>query len=484
MLVDSTGTFSQEKIDFLKGLWEKFIFQLSNTDDPKKIISFMNKAWIINIDDSQHIVYIGCPNEFVAIQIKKFFQKKLNTIASDIFSTNYKTQIVIYENFSAPKHPLHIDIKKLLKTDEDSKLSYDEETNSLRPSTNSFWNPLDPKYNFDNFVVGWNNEFAYSAAWSIAQTPWKVSNPLFVYGWVGLGKTHLIQAVWNYVKTHLNKNVCYLPSTKLIDEIVEAVRSNKLKSLSSKFDAVDVLIIDDIQFLAEKEKTQEIFHNIFNDLSWKWKQIILSSDRPPRELTLLESRLRSRFSLGLIVDIKKPDFETRAAIAKMKVKEKWETLEYSQIEIIAKYAVDSIREIEWIINILFTKKAFTGHLTDEDVYSSLKTIWINLENPFKNSYVSHDSAKFDNIVEFVAGYYNISASDILGESRKKEVSNARQMLMYLAKKSMKWTLEKIWEKFGWKNHSSVIYAINNFEKTLRHDTKISNDYSIVLEEFR
>jgi chromosomal replication initiator protein len=181
----------------------------------------------------------------------------------------------------------------------------------------------------------------------VAEEPGQVYNPLFLYGSVGLGKTHLMQAIGNAIMERFpEKVVVYLPATKLIDEIVSAVRGNKVSNLLKKFEEVDVLLVDDIQFVAEKEKTQEIFHNIFNDFQLAKKQIILSSDRPPKELVHIEPRLKSRFALGLVADIKAPDFETRVAILQSKLISKGESVDFNFLELIAKHVKDNVRELE------------------------------------------------------------------------------------------------------------------------------------------
>ncbi|MBS8122183.1 Chromosomal replication initiator protein DnaA [Candidatus Vampirococcus lugosii] len=282
-----------------------------------------------------------------------------------------------------------------------------------------------------------------------------------------------------------------MPTSKLIDEIVENIRKNTINNLTKKLDEVDVLILDDIQFLAGKDKTQEIFHNIFNDFYSKKKQIVLSSDRPPKELDLLEARLRSRFGIGLVTDIKKPDFETRMAIINSKLREKSEYLEYEYIEIIAKYVKDNVREIEGAVNIMLTRKNLLGQdLTEKDIYDGLEILGYNVgkeslqDAKIKDADTMNNKSykSFAKILEYIANYYSISISDIKGNSRKKEVSVARQMLMYIAKKHYGWTLEKIGTYFGGKNHATVIYAIKNFEKLLKSNTTIYNDYHIIIQD--
>lgn len=492
MLFDLIDNYDKDKKQFLIDLWEKIVKNLARENDMKKILSFLNKCWILGIDEKDKVVYIWVPNEFVATQVKKFFKKNLDSTIQEIYNPHFKIKITIYEKFQSWRHSLQINMQKLLWIEwNDKEKILDKPTK--KQLSDYLWILFDPKYKFENFIVWSSNQLWYSASKQVSEKPWLVYNPLFVYGNVWLWKTHLLQAIWNYIiNNHKEKVVVYLPTTKLIDEIVDAIRTNKLTNLMKKLEEVDVLILDDIQFLAEKEKTQEIFHNIFNDFHMRKKQIIISSDRPPKELNLLEARLRSRFALWLVIDIKKPDFETRSAILKSKLREKWESIDSDYISIIAKHVTNNIRELEWALNIIMTKKNLLGKEIGEiDIIESLETLWYNIKNwnwvninkieeAGNKNIRSKDT--FSNILEFVSNYYNVSIYDLKWDSRKKEVSLARQMLMYIAKKYFEWTLERIWDYFWWKNHATVIYAINNFEKLMKHNKKIQNDFSIIVEE--
>ena len=309
------------KLEFLKSLWDKYIEKLSSVEDIKKIKSLLQNVAIIDIDEKKKKVVIGAPNEFMLLQVKKFFKPLLEEITKELYNPAFGVSLKVDPSLNDKKNPLLTDLKKIIKTQQKEVPILDQQTKKIL--TDYFGILFNPKYRFENFIVGANNQLAFSAAQAVAQKPGQVYNPLFIYGDVGLGKTHLLQAIGNYVlKNHPDKTIVYLPTTKFIDKIIEAIKGNKLSSLIKKLEGLDILILDDIQFLAEKEKTQEIFHNIFNELYLKRKQIILSSDRPPRDLSSLEARLRSRFAMGLVVDIKPPDFETRIAILKQKLAEK------------------------------------------------------------------------------------------------------------------------------------------------------------------
>ncbi|UFX83447.1 chromosomal replication initiator protein DnaA [Candidatus Absconditicoccus praedator] len=495
MLVDTVENYDTQKVEFLKNLREKTIKNISTREDPKKIYSFLGKCGILSIEEKTKEIYIGVPNEFIQSQVKKFFKKELEASIQEVYSDGFKIKIAVYSKFQSGKHKLQINIQKILGTNNKKNTPPENIDKKTKEKLKNFFGILfDQRYKFENFVVGGSNQLAYSASKKISESPGKVYNPFFIYGDVGLGKTHLLQAIGNYImKTQNEKTIVYLPSTKLIDEIVEAIRKNTLSNLMKKLEQVDVLIIDDIQFLANKEKTQEIFHNIFNDFHINQKQIIISSDRPPKELDLLEARLKSRFALGLVTDVKKPDFETRLAIIHSKLREKGEQLDQSLCETLAKNIQDNIREIEGAINLIMTRKnLLEQEIGEKDIFEALQTLGYNIDKSEQQQVNiinaenknTKNTKSFGKIVEYVSNYYDIGIFDIKGESRKKEVSMARQMLMYIAKEHFGWTLEKIGDYFGGKNHATVIYAINNFKKLLKNNKQAYNDYQNIIQDFK
>lgn len=486
MLIDIVKSYDEEKKKFLLWIWEDTILSLATQCDPKKIFSFLKNTWIINIDDHDKTVYIWVPNEFTMAQVKKFLWKQIKESIKNVYNAQFDTKFVIYEPFNN-WWDLTADLKKLLNLKENKK-EKTVESKKENPSAKLFGTSFDPAYTFDNFVAWSNNNFAFAAAKAVADNPGTAHNPLFLYGDVWLGKTHLMQAIWNQIMANdPEKIVIYLPTSKLIDEIVDSTKKNNLTGFLSKFNNIDVLMLDDVQFLAWKDKTQEIFHNIFNDFQANKKQVILSGDRPPRELTNIEPRLKSRFGLWIIVDIKAPDFETRIAILQSKLETKWEYIDYDLLEIIAKYTTNNVRELEWVLNSLMTrKKLLWCELTENDVYECLRTAgYTPKESTIDKNEIAQwntrSTQSFWNIVELVWQYYNLSISELKSDSRKKEITTTRQILMLIAKKYFDWTYEKIWDYFGWKNHASVIYAVNNIEKRLKSDKNLAHDYNVFVE---
>ena len=485
MLIDIVDQYDSEKKEYLKDLRSQVILQLSTQQDHKKIVTFLSKAWIINIEDNEKKIYIGFSNDFMLSNAKKNFNKSLKEAVQTVYNPQYTIEYTIYPPFSNGSDLL-IDLWDLLNIKTTSQTKFDPIWKSLKEELYEyFWILLDPSFRFDNFIAWSNNQFAFSAAKAVAETPWTAYNPLFIYWNVWLGKTHLMQAIWNEINSNNpDKVIIYLPATKLIDEIISAIQKKNLNSLMRKFDDVDALLIDDIQFLAGKDRTQEIFHNIFNDFHSKKKQIIFSSDRPPKELTQIEPRLKTRFATGLVADIKAPDYETRIAILQSKLEIKQENIDSELLGIIAQHITSNVRELEWALNILLTRKKLSwNELSENDVYETLQILWYSVRpnNISPNEQNWKSQKNFDTIVEMVANYYSISVAELKSDSRKKEITTARQILMHIAKKHFRRTLEKIGMYFWGKNHAAVIYAISNVEEKLKYDKDIQQDYQIFTE---
>ena len=487
MLIDIVDQYNSEKKQYLKDLRTQVILQLSTQQDHKKIVAFLSKAWIINIEDNEKKVYIWFSNDFVLAQAKKIFNKSLKESIQTVYNPQYTVEYTIYPPFSNGSDLL-INLWDLLNIKATEKKKSEPISKSLKDELYDYFGILfDPSFRFDNFIAWANNQFAFSAAKAVAENPWNAYNPLFIYWNVWLGKTHLMQAIWNeIIQNNPDKVIIYLPATKLVDEIVWALQHNKMSTLMRKFDDVDALLIDDIQFLADKDKTQEIFHNIFNDFQSKKKQIIISSDRPPKELLHIEPRLKTRFALWLVADIHAPDYETRIAILKSKLEIKQESIESELLAIIAQHITSNVRELEWALNILLTRKKLSwNEITEDDVYACLQTLGYSTQHHMSTFDAVNQNWKsqknFDTIVEMVANYYSISVAELKSDSRKKEITTARQILMLIAKKHFRRTLEKIWMYFGWKNHATAIYAISNIEKKLKADEVIQHDYNVFIE---
>ena len=485
MLIDTVSEYDAEKKKYLLDLWEKIVLSMANEIDHRKLLIFLWKAWVIDIDEEKKQVVIWALNVFTLTNIKKNLSKPLKEAIVQCYNSQYWVKFVTYEAFSDPNHELLSDLKKLLNIQDEPVRNGPDirlESGIRNELTQYFWILFEPRFRFDTFIAWSNNQLAFSASKVVAENPWNEHNPLFIYGNVGLWKTHLMQAVGNEIMEKFpEKVVIYLPANKLVDEIINAITKHTVPQLKKKFDQVDVLLIDDIQFLWWKDKTQEIFHDLFNDFYSKNKQVIISWDRPPRELTQIAPRLQSRFSYWLIVDIQAPDFETRVAILESKLQARWIYIERDYISIIAEYVKNNVRELEWALNSLITRsRLMWWEITEDIVYECLRSLGYQISWEPKSPitvWSATNTKNFDTLVENVANYYEVSVSEIKWNSRKHQISIARQMLMYIARVHFKWEFVRIWDYF-WKNYATVMYAVDTTEKALQSDQQLKNDYRI------
>jgi chromosomal replication initiator protein len=326
---------------------------------------------------------------------------------------------------------------------------------------------LNPKYTFNSFVIGNSNRFAHAASLAVAEAPAKAYNPLFIYGGVGLGKTHLMHAIGHYILQNNPKSkVVYVSSEKFTNELINSIKDDKNVDFRNKYRNVDVLLIDDIQFIAGKERTQEEFFHTFNALYEADKQIILSSDRPPKEIPTLEDRLRSRFEWGLIADIQAPDFETRIAILKKKADVENLNIPNEVMVYIATKIKSNIRELE-------------GALIRIVAYSSLtnKEISVDLAAEALKDIISNEQNKqvtIDLIQDIVANYFNLKVDELKSSRRTRNIAFPRQIAMYLSRKLTDMSLPKIGEEFGGRDHTTVIHAYEKISTNLKKDESLKN----------
>ena len=318
---------------------------------------------------------------------------------------------------------------------------------------------LNPKYTFDSFVVGNNNRFAHAAALAVAESPATSYNPLFIYGGVGLGKTHLMHAIGNSIlRNNRESKILYVTSEKFTNQLINAIKDNKNEQFRTKYRNIDVLLIDDIQFIAGKERIQEEFFHTFNTLHESGKQIILSSDRPPKDIQLLEDRLKSRFEWGLIADISNPDYETRLAILRKKAQIDNIIIDDEILSNIANRIDSNIRELEGTLNKLIAKSS----LTNSSITMEMAEKAINDIVSQKDKVISSDF-----IQETVAKYFNISSKDLKGSKRSNDIAFPRQIAMYLCRNVAQMSLPQIGKDFGKRDHTTVMHACNKIEKEIK-----------------
>ncbi|KUP09364.1 chromosomal replication initiation protein [Bacillus coahuilensis m2-6] len=395
---------------------------------------------------------ITAPNEFARDWLEGRYSQLIAEVIFSITGEELTIKFIIPQNQEPEEFEIPLPSVKNGKDDD----HHDFQTSMLNP-----------KYTFDTFVIGSGNRFAHAASLAVAEAPAKAYNPLFIYGGVGLGKTHLMHAIGHYVLEHNpSAKVVYLSSEKFTNEFINSIRDNKAVDFRNRYRNVDVLLIDDIQFLAGKEQTQEEFFHTFNTLHEESKQIVISSDRPPKEIPTLEDRLRSRFEWGLITDITPPDLETRIAILRKKAKAEGLDIPNEAMLYIANQIDTNIRELE-------------GALIRVVAYSSLinKDINADLASEALKDIIPSSKPRVISISDIqraVGEHYNVKLEDFKAKKRTKSIAFPRQIAMYLSRELTDSSLPKIGEEFGGRDHTTVIHAHEKISKLLQSDSLLQS----------
>ena len=444
----------------LKDLWEK---TLNIIKGELTEVSF--NTWIKSCEPlyiSDNTIKISVPNSFTQDILEKRYKDLVINSIEAACSKTYNLQFLIASEIQEETELENQ--KKETKKDTISVTVNDEMSSTLNP-----------KYTFDSFVIGNSNRFAHAASLAVAESPAKAYNPLFIYGGVGLGKTHLMHAIGHYIlRFNPNAKVVYVSSEKFTNELINAIKDDKNEEFRTKYRSVDVLLIDDIQFIAGKERTQEEFFHTFNTLYEANKQIILSSDRPPKEIPTLEDRLRSRFEWGLIADIQAPDFETRMAILKKKADVEKLNVPNEVMVYIATKIKSNIRELEGALIRIVAYSSLTNREITVDLASeALKDIISNKQNK---------TITIDLIQDVVSTYFNLRVEDLKSQRRTRNVAHPRQIAMYLSRKLTDMSLPKIGEEFGGRDHTTVIHAYEKISESLNNDESLENTINAITKK--
>lgn len=440
----------------LQDLWEKTLDVLKNEMSEVSFNTWMKSCSPISI--SEDTIKISVPNAFTRDILNNRYKDLVANSIQGICSKLYKLEFLISSEVALEETQKQQKVKSLSLNDEIS-------------------NNLNPKYTFDSFVIGNSNRFAHAASLAVAEAPAKAYNPLFIYGGVGLGKTHLMHAIGHYILENNPKaKVEYISSEKFTNELINSIKHDKNEEFRNKYRNVDVLLIDDIQFIAGKEGTQEEFFHTFNALHEANKQIILSSDRAPKEIPTLEDRLRSRFEWGLIADIQAPDFETRMAILKKKADVERLNVPNEVMVYIATKIKSNIRELE-------------GALIRIVAYSSLtnREITVDLASEALKDIISKRQAKsitIDSIQDIVSSYFNLRVQDFKSQKRTRNVAYPRQIAMYLSRKLTDMSLPKIGEEFGGRDHTTVIHAYEKISENLKTDEGLQSTIDDITKKLK
>lgn len=448
-------------------LWQAVLGEIELSVSRGNYVTWFKNTRLLRHKDG--VLTIGVPNVFVKQQL----ERKYNQLFIDILAKNQVT-------------PERIDFK--IHSDSTlSKQRIDDEPLQLNPSpaaetagrttvsnslSHTYRQGLNEKYTFENFIVGSGNELAYAACQAISATPGTKYNPLFIYGGVGIGKTHLIQAVGNAITAkNPSTRVVYVSTEQFVQEFIDAVRYKKNTDFAGYYRNADVLIIDDMQFIAGKDKTQEEFFHTFNALHQANKQIIISSDKPPKDIPTLEERLRSRFAWGMSIDMQNPDFETRCAIVQSKADAVGIKLPSDVVDYLANHIQTNIRELEGALNQLIAFCEMRNLEPDVAIVSSLLSA--NKTRP------KHLSAR--QVVERVSKHFQVPLDDILGPKRDKDIVVPRQIAMYMLRSELHLSFPKIARELGRKDHTTAIHSVEKVEQELTFDAIIRQHVSEIKE---
>lgn len=404
------------------------------------------ETWIkileIQSEDNDHIVLLTSTDFQKNIVSSKYLDLLTNTFN---YLTNKDCSVSIVSR------------EELETASNNSDLS---DTTKIEAPINYVTTNLNPKYTFSTFVVGNNNRFAHAAALAVAEAPASSYNPLFIYGGVGLGKTHLMHAIGNEIlRNNKNSKILYVTSEAFTNELINAIKDNTNDQFRNKYRGIDILLIDDIQFIAGKERIQEEFFHTFNTLYESGKQVILSSDKPPKDIPLLEDRLKSRFEWGIIADISNPDYETRLAILRKKAQIDNIIIDDEILSSIATRIDSNIRELEGTLNKLIATASLTSNrqITMEMAEKAINDIVSQQEKVISATYIQ----------ETVGKYFNINPKDLKGSKRSNDITFPRQIAMYLCRNVANMSLPQIGKDFGKRDHTTVMHACNKIEKEIK-----------------
>lgn len=432
-------------------LWQSVLGEIELNLSKANFTTWFKNTFISSREDDK--VVISVPNTFTKAWLEKKYHKEIAVAIENIIGKKIKE---VFYKVEAKKNdlPLNIPLKE-----KGNDLQLDEPIVHNRYGLNS-------KYSFDSFVVGKGNELAHAACQAVAANPGKTYNPLFIYGGVGLGKTHLLQAIGHELSKRTDK-ILYVSCEKFTNDYVQAVRTGQINDFKNRYRSVDLLLIDDIHFMAGKDGTQEEFFHTFNELHQTNKQIVMTSDRAPKSIPALEKRLLSRFEWGMIADVGHPDVETRMAILEIKCKEKNYPLEKEVLSFIASNIQNNIRELEGALNRLIAYHEFNNTKpTIETTKSVLNSLISSLTSK---------SITPKNIIEAVSNFYDIAIKDITGKGRKQELVKPRQIIMFLMREEANISYPTIGQELGGRDHTTAMHAYNKIVNEIKENERIKQE---------
>lgn len=452
-------------------LWQAVLGELELSVSKANFLTWLSGTYILESGGDR--VIIGVPSLFYKDYVEKNYHTAILKALSRI-TENQVREVTYKISAGAAERPLQPSAQAAPQTAANQAASTTarsapEPSELLEKISRS---GLNTRYSFDTFVVGRRNELAHAACQAVAQKPGAAYNPLFIYGGVGLGKTHLMQAIGHTIlKERPDCRILYTTCETFTNDYISAVKEGTAKEFQNKYRSVDLLLIDDIQFIAGKEQTQEAFFNTFDHLHRNQKQVVLTSDRPPKAIPTLESRMISRFEWGMIVDVGAPDLETRIAILNSKLAEKQTTLPPELIQTIATVVQSNIRELEGALNKVLALYQLKNVLpTVEEVKQQL----VSISQPVKKGAVTNKQ-----ILGVVCEYFDVPSSDLIGESRKKQLVVPRQIAMYLMRQELHSSFPNIGQELGGRDHTTAMHAVTKISKEMEQDQKTQQDVQFI-----
>ncbi len=447
-------------------MWQAVLGELELYISKANFTTWFKNTTIISKNDNEITIGVsnGFTKEWLENKYHKLILKAIQNICPETKKINYKIG-------GFQKAPASNNTIKTKTTNN----NYNNASNNATENNNNVYGFLNPKYTFENFIVGSNNELAHAACMAVSKNIGTTYNPLFIYGGVGLGKTHLLQSIGNEIlKKQPDKKIRYASSEKFTNELIEAISGKRTKSFKEIYRQIDVLIIDDIQFLAGKEKTQEEFFHTFNSLYDNNKQVVLSSDRPPKAIPALEERLRSRFEGGMIADIGFPDYEIRLAILRAKAKAKNFEIPDDSLNYIALNIQRNIREMEGALNrIIATCELDNSY---PDIKKTTNILANIISRPIKKATTPKD------VLESVASFYGVTIQDLTQKNRKREIVKPRQIAMYLMRTETKSSFPSIGDWLGGRDHTTAMHAFNKISQEMEGSGTTEQEIKLIIEK--
>lgn len=467
-----------------KELWTDILLRMRTLIPHSKFITWFKRTVIMDID--KELMVIGVPLPMTMDWINKHFRDDLLKTVQEFIPTITSLNIQVDTTLGEEGDPRHVS-KEIFSDKNPNKGRKKPREGEIRLAEGLSTKILDRSYTLNSFVIGAENRLAHAACMAVSSSPGQTYNPLFIYGSTGLGKTHLLQATGNEIlRNNPNRLVIYTTSEAFGNDYIQAVQKRKMDQFNNRYRKVDVLIIDDIQFLSGKNKTEEVFFHTFNALYDAGKQVIVASDRPPKELNELDKRLTSRFEMGMICDIQIPDYETRLAILQEKVKQHEVIIDPKVLEFIAINVQSSVRELEGVL---------LQAIAEAELEKSTPTVRSVERVLRKHNRLTHIiggseiieemELKFsseEDLIDCVAKYFNVGSDQVIGPSRKQEIALTRQVAMYMMKREMNYSLQRIGEVFGGRNHTTAMHSINNIKSRLKSDMGLRRDINALRKE--